>query len=130
MDGYTVATEIIRKYGRTRRPVISALTANSDTKTRERCYEVGMDHVLMKPITLELLRSELAKLLDFHEDHLDSPPRVPLLSSLLDSETGSSTDSSTEYSPAPQLHLPQAISDLHHNKAAAASDSPPVLPKS
>lgn len=117
MDGFTVATEIIRKYGGTRRPVISALTANSDTKTRERCFEVGMDYVLMKPINLELLRSELAKLLDFHEE-LDSPSE--LANSSRDSETGSSTDSSTEYSPAPQLHLPQ-ISELHHNKGSGDS---------
>lgn len=132
MDGFTVATEIIKKYGRARRPAISALTANSDTKTRERCYEVGMDHVLMKPINLELLRTELAKLLDFHEVQLESLSRVDSAGrTSADSEAGSSTDSSSteQPPPAPQLHLPQ-ISDMLHNKGGASSsqqEPPPGL---
>lgn len=73
MDGFAVATEIIRRYQK-KRPVISALTANSDTKTREHCFEVGMDYVLMKPINLALLKSELAKLLECHEE--EEPPQL------------------------------------------------------
>ena len=103
MDGFTVATKIIKKYGRTNRPVISALTANSDTKTRQRCFEVGMDYVLMKPINLDLLRSELSKLVDFHEelnsnDQLDTPP--PITKSM---EYGAgSSEEMSQYDIAPQ----------------------------
>ncbi|KAG0630950.1 hypothetical protein M758_1G215900 [Ceratodon purpureus] len=134
MDGFAVATEIIRKFGRTKRPVISALTANSDTKTRQRCFEVGMDYVLMKPINLELLKSELAKLVDFHEevnfhDEFDTPSQLasnytdeagssnqmsrydiaPQPRSETVDEGGSSKDTSEdsrEDSPAPQLLMP------------------------
>jgi DNA-binding response OmpR family regulator len=139
MDGFTVATEIINKYGRTKRPVISALTANSDTKTRQRCFEVGMDYVLMKPINLEHLRSELSKLVDFHEElnfqhEFDTPPQLvskstdeagsskettqydiaPQQRSETVDQAGSSSNELSEDSPAPQLQLP-ARRELHNN---------------
>lgn len=76
MDGFTVATELIKKYEKSVRPVICALTANSDTKTREHCFEVGMDHVLMKPISLGLLKTELVKLLELREECKGPPPHL------------------------------------------------------
>ncbi|XP_024387114.1 ethylene receptor 1 isoform X1 [Physcomitrium patens] len=120
MDGFTVATEILRRYGKTRRPVISALTANSDTKTRERCFATGMDYVLMKPISLELLKSELVKLLDFHEE-LDVPPQLDskitdeavLAPSDYSSVTLPQPDHTETSSSAPQLLMPP-IRELHY----------------
>ncbi|KAG0569556.1 hypothetical protein KC19_6G099400 [Ceratodon purpureus] len=76
MDGFTVATELIKKYEKPVRPVICALTANSDTKTREHCFEVGMDYVLMKPINLPLLKTELVKLLELREENKEPPPQL------------------------------------------------------
>lgn len=81
MDGFTVAIELIKKYDRSTRPVICALTANSDTKTREHCFEVGMDYVLMKPISLALLRNELVKLLELREETKEPPPKLALTNS-------------------------------------------------
>lgn len=120
MDGFTVASEILRRYGKTRRPVISALTANSDTKTRERCFATGMDYVLMKPISLELLKSELVKLLDFHEE-LDVPPQLDskitdeavLAPSDYSSVTLPQPDHTETSSSAPQLLMPP-IRELHY----------------
>jgi ethylene receptor len=54
MDGFAVARDIVKKWSKFERPIIAALTANSDSKTRERCFEVGLDYVLMKPINLSL----------------------------------------------------------------------------
>lgn len=99
MDGFHVATEIIEKFGRVGRPVIAALTANSDTKTRERCFEVGMDYVLMKPINLTTLKTELTKLLEIGE-HIESPPQ------LQDKAAPSSVAASPTTSPEPPLQLP------------------------
>lgn len=64
MDGFAVAREIVEKWSKFERPIIAALTANSDSKTRERCFEVGMDYVLMKPINLSLLKTEMKKFLE------------------------------------------------------------------
>lgn len=78
MDGFTVAREIFQKWGRVNRPVIAALTANTDSKTRERCFEIGMDDVLMKPISLNLLRTELNKLLASGASKKDSAVQTPI----------------------------------------------------
>jgi CheY-like chemotaxis protein len=63
MDGFMVATDIIKTYGQTDRPLIAALTATADVRTREKVFEVGMDSLLLKPITADKLREELTKLL-------------------------------------------------------------------
>ncbi|CAM6097878.1 unnamed protein product [Calypogeia fissa] len=63
MDGFTVAANIIKTYGQTERPLIAALTATADVRTREKVFEVGMDTILLKPITADKLREELTKLL-------------------------------------------------------------------
>lgn len=76
MDGFTVAKELIKRYEKPARPLICALTANSDTKTREHCFEVGMDYVLMKPISLSLLKTELAKLVELREECKPPPPQL------------------------------------------------------
>jgi CheY-like chemotaxis protein len=78
MDGFTVATELIKRYEKSGRPMICALTANSDTKTREHCFEVGMDYVLMKPISLPLLKTELVKILELRDEFKEPPPLAEL----------------------------------------------------
>ncbi|HET8706922.1 MAG TPA: 7TM diverse intracellular signaling domain-containing protein [Pseudomonadales bacterium] len=57
MDGFT-ATRIMRKQG-VRCPII-AVTANSDYQARMRCWEVGMNDLLTKPMNKDDLNSKLA----------------------------------------------------------------------
>lgn len=61
-----VAENIIKTYGQTERPLIAALTATADVRTREKVFEVGMDTILLKPITADKLREELTKLLQLN----------------------------------------------------------------
>jgi PAS domain S-box-containing protein len=66
MDGYT-ATERIRHWeaenGRTRLPII-ALTADAYEEDHQRCLAVGMDDFLTKPISIQGLRTALARWLE------------------------------------------------------------------
>ncbi|CAK9251665.1 unnamed protein product, partial [Sphagnum jensenii] len=64
MDGYEVAIRIQEKFARHERPLLVALTANTDRATRERCLSLGMDRVILKPISLEKMRVVLTELLD------------------------------------------------------------------
>ncbi|CAK9275972.1 unnamed protein product [Sphagnum jensenii] len=64
MDGYEVAIRIQEKFARHERPLLVALTANTDMATRERCLSLGMDRVILKPISLEKMRIVLTELLD------------------------------------------------------------------
>ncbi|OAE24889.1 hypothetical protein AXG93_2931s1320 [Marchantia polymorpha subsp. ruderalis] len=68
MDGFMVAEEIIKTYGNKKRPLISALTANADTRTREKCFETGMDSILLKPISLGKLKTDLLRLVQHARD--------------------------------------------------------------
>ena len=66
LDGYA-ATEKIRQWelanGRPRRPII-ALTADAFEEDRQRCFAVGMDDFLAKPLDLEKLTITLRRWLD------------------------------------------------------------------
>lgn len=65
MDGFAVATHIREMIpNQLERPLLVALTGSTDKATREICFKVGMDDVLLKPVALEKLRSVLAKLLE------------------------------------------------------------------
>ena len=64
MDGYEVAVRIQKKLARHERPLLVALTANTDRETRIRCLDLGMDGVILKPISLEKMRSVLTELLE------------------------------------------------------------------
>ncbi|GBG61364.1 hypothetical protein CBR_g20397 [Chara braunii] len=64
MDGYEVATRIKERFPRHKRPLMVALTANTDNGTRERCLEVGMDGVLSKPMSVDDMRCVLQNLLE------------------------------------------------------------------
>jgi CheY-like chemotaxis protein len=59
MDGFETFAEI-QQMPETQRPIVIALTANSDSTTRDKCSEVGMDGVLCKPITVNELRDVLS----------------------------------------------------------------------
>lgn len=63
MDGYEVAMRIRQKFRAEDRPLVVALTANTDKGTRERCLQIGMDGVVLKPISLGEMSSVLCKLL-------------------------------------------------------------------
>lgn len=64
MDGYEVAVQIQKRLGRRERPLLVALTANTDRITREKCLRLGMDGVVTKPISLEKMRLVLIELLE------------------------------------------------------------------
>lgn len=65
VDGFEVTTRVKEKFPiRAERPLIVAVTANTDLATRERCLSVGMDGVLLKPFSLEKMKSTLNELLD------------------------------------------------------------------
>jgi ethylene receptor len=64
MDGYEVTIRIQEKFARHERPLLVALTANTDMATRERCLSLGMDRVILKPISLEKMRMVLTELLE------------------------------------------------------------------
>lgn len=64
MDGYEVCIRIQQKFARRERPLMVALTANTDKQTEEKCLELGMDGVIMKPISLEKMRQNLTELLE------------------------------------------------------------------
>ncbi|KAL3684306.1 hypothetical protein R1sor_002328 [Riccia sorocarpa] len=63
MDGYEVAMRIRQRFPPKDRPLVVALTANTDKDTRDRCLQIGMDGVVLKPISLGDMSSELCKLL-------------------------------------------------------------------
>jgi ethylene receptor len=62
MDGYEVA-KIIKQKFRPGEPLVVALTANTDKGTKERCLQIGMDEVVLKPISLQEMSTVLCKLL-------------------------------------------------------------------
>lgn len=65
IDGYEVAVHIHEKFTRRHeRPLIVALTGSTDNLTKDNCMRVGMDGVILKPVSLEKMRSVLSDLLE------------------------------------------------------------------
>ncbi|KAJ4976916.1 hypothetical protein NE237_002022 [Protea cynaroides] len=63
--GYEVARRIHERIPkRHERPLIIALTGNTDKATKDNCLRVGMKGVLLKPISLEKMKSVLSELLE------------------------------------------------------------------
>lgn len=62
MDGYEVA-KIIKQKFRPGEPLVVALTANTDKGTKDRCLQIGMDDIVLKPISLQEMSTMLSKLL-------------------------------------------------------------------
>ncbi|KAK9750513.1 hypothetical protein RND81_02G202100 [Saponaria officinalis] len=64
-DGYEVAVQIRKRFSkRPERPIIVALTGTTDRVTRDNCVRAGMDGFLLKPVSLDKMRSVLLDLLD------------------------------------------------------------------
>ncbi|PIN02321.1 Sensory transduction histidine kinase [Handroanthus impetiginosus] len=64
-DSFEVAVRIREKFSkRPERPIIIALTGNTDRMTKESCLRVGMDGVLLKPVSVDKMRSVLSDLLE------------------------------------------------------------------
>ncbi|KAL2496600.1 Ethylene receptor 1 [Forsythia ovata] len=64
-DTYEVAVRLHEKFSkRLDRPFIVALTGNTDRMVKENCSRVGMDGVVLKPISVDKMRSVLSELLE------------------------------------------------------------------
>lgn len=64
-DGFEVAIRIHEKFTkRHERPLIVALTANTNKVTKENCMRVGMDGVILKPVSVDKMRGVLSDLLE------------------------------------------------------------------
>ncbi|KAI5075060.1 hypothetical protein GOP47_0011021 [Adiantum capillus-veneris] len=63
MDGYEVAIRIQKNIHPERRPLIIALTADTDKSTQDRCLKVGMDGVVLKPVSLMEMSNKLCSIL-------------------------------------------------------------------
>ncbi|KAF6142215.1 hypothetical protein GIB67_037133 [Kingdonia uniflora] len=61
MDGYEVLSVLLNRFSaRHQRPLIIALTAIVDRATKDNCLRVGMDEVVLKPVSLQKMRSVLS----------------------------------------------------------------------
>ncbi|KAH7293505.1 hypothetical protein KP509_28G028600 [Ceratopteris richardii] len=63
MDGYEVAVRIQKNISPERRPLIIALTADTDKTTQAQCIKLGMDGVMLKPISLVEMGNKLCTIL-------------------------------------------------------------------
>ncbi|XP_052173222.1 ethylene receptor [Diospyros lotus] len=65
LDGYEVALRIRERFTkRHERPLVVALTGNTDRVTKENCMRVGMDGVVLKPVSVDKMRVVLSELLE------------------------------------------------------------------
>ncbi|EEF29137.1 ethylene receptor [Ricinus communis] len=65
LDGFEVAIRMHEKFTkRHERPLIVALTGNTNKVTKENCMRVGMDGVILKPVSVEKMRAVLSDLLE------------------------------------------------------------------
>ncbi|GAB4849237.1 mitochondrial 2-enoyl thioester reductase [Ancistrocladus abbreviatus] len=64
-DSYEVAVQIRRRFTNWQeRPLIVALTGSTDWVTRETCLRAGMDGFILKPVSVDKMRSVLLELLE------------------------------------------------------------------
>ncbi|GER39860.1 ethylene receptor [Striga asiatica] len=65
IDTFEVAVKIHEKFAKwAERPMIVALTGNTDKVTKDNCIRVGMKGVVLKPVSLDKMRSVLSDLLE------------------------------------------------------------------
>lgn len=66
LDGYEVAVRIQEKFTKRQdhRPLIVALTGNTNKLTKEKCMRVGMDGLILKPVSVDKMRAVLSELLE------------------------------------------------------------------
>jgi PAS domain S-box-containing protein len=74
LDGLRATAWIRQREGRARRTPIIALTADTMSEDRQRCFSAGMDDFLAKPVTLALLRDTLAR---WVQPRTEEPARAP-----------------------------------------------------
>ncbi|KAK9024449.1 hypothetical protein V6N11_004611 [Hibiscus sabdariffa] len=64
-DSQRITSRIHEKFAkRSERPLIVALTGNTDKLTKENCMRIGMDGLILKPVSLDKMRSVLSDLLE------------------------------------------------------------------
>jgi PAS domain S-box-containing protein len=68
LDGLRATAWIRQREGRSRRTPIIALTADTLTEDRQRCFAAGMDDFLSKPVTLAVLRDTLLRWVQAQEE--------------------------------------------------------------
>ncbi|OIW06218.1 hypothetical protein TanjilG_03843 [Lupinus angustifolius] len=65
LDGYELAVRIHEKFTkRLDRPLIVALTGNTNKVTKENCMRVGMNGLILKPVSVDKMRGVLSELLE------------------------------------------------------------------
>lgn len=65
IDGYELAVSIREKFAkRHEKPLIIALTGNTDKATKENCTRVGINGVIQKPVSVDRMRSIFVELLE------------------------------------------------------------------
>uniref|UniRef100_A0A1J3EWK7 Ethylene receptor n=1 Tax=Noccaea caerulescens TaxID=107243 RepID=A0A1J3EWK7_NOCCA len=66
IENYQIALRIHEKFTKQRhqRPLLVALTGNTDKSTKEKCMSFGLDGVLLKPVSLDNMRNVLSDLLE------------------------------------------------------------------
>lgn len=70
MDGYDATREIRTREGDDKHTVIIAMTANAMPNDREKCFNVGMDDYISKPINPAILKQKLSDWLEQAEDKM------------------------------------------------------------
>lgn len=61
MDGFEATAEIIARYNQAQRPIIIALTGNSEGAEKDKCLAAGMTDFITKPVRPEHLKSIIEK---------------------------------------------------------------------
>lgn len=65
VDGYELALRINEKFTKRQdRPLIVALTGNTNKVTKENCMRVGMNGLILKPVSVDKMRVVLSELLE------------------------------------------------------------------
>lgn len=64
IDGYELAVSIREKFAKREKPLIIALTGNTDKATKENCTRVGINGVIQKPVSVDRMRSIFVELLE------------------------------------------------------------------
>lgn len=65
LDGYELAVRIQEKFTKRQdRPLIVALTGNTNKLTKENCLRAGVNGVVLKPVSVEKMNGVLTELLE------------------------------------------------------------------
>jgi len=65
LQGYELALRIHEKFTKHHdRPLIVALTGNTKKVTKENCLRVGMNGLILKPVSVDKMRGVLSELLE------------------------------------------------------------------